>query len=257
MPVALPVVAGTAATAGLGTAFDTPHTDIHGFESVFKDRLADPATWIIGAGVGLGAKGAAKNLWKRNRKSVTDLKDILPKFSSYATPLYPVTDKTAGPISGAWRLGKNFVKGTAGWAGLGAVTGTVADAEGREREGIVKTFWKKLHDPKLWLASAVGHTALGAYGKVHGKLMGHLARKGGKLGATANFLKNNKFGKYVLDPTGAYSVAGMGLGVLGVPTPANALMDYADPENKAYAGLKGKFWEPDKKYKSQVQEDSF
>ena len=180
------------------------------------------------------------------------MKNILPKLSAYDLPLSSMYDKTAGPLS----LAKNFIKGTIGWTAMGAGMGAFADEEGRRKDGILKTFANQLRNPKMWLAGAAGHVGLGAYNKLHKGVMRHLVKKGGKAGKVANFLTNTTAGK-ILDPTGAYSLTGIGLGIAGIPTPANAVMDLADPDHKIYSGLKGSFWEPNKKYKSVAAADSF
>lgn len=113
-----------------------------------------------------------------------------------------------------------------------------------------------MQDPKLWLASAAAVPAMGAYNKLHNKALTHFAGKGGKTGKIAGFLKDSQIGR-VVDPTGSSILGAMGYGALGVTTPFNAVMGVGDPDNKMWSGLKGKFWDRNKKYRTPVEEDSF
>jgi hypothetical protein len=144
----------------------------------------------------------------------------------------------------------------ASWVGFGAAANTLGDTEGRKRDGILRTFTRHMQDPKLWVASAAAVPAMGAYGKIHNKALTHFEGKGGKIGKVAGFFKNNKIGQ-TIDPTGSSIIGAMGYGAIGMPTPFNAVMGVGDPDSKIWSGLKGKFWDRNKKYKTPVEEDSF
>lgn len=213
-------------------------------KNVTKSYLKDPSTYVLA----LGAAVLGKSGYKTAKKFIPGLKSAVAEF-----PIgFLDTDKTAGFLSAAAKYGKSV----AGWAGFGAATSTFGDEEGRKRDGVFNTFAKHIQNPKLWLASAAVIPAMGGYNKLHKKVLGHYATKGGKVGKVASFLKDNKVGK-VIDPTGASFTAALGYGALGITTPYNAIMGISDVDSKVWSGLKGKFWEPNKKYKTPVEEDSF
>lgn len=319
---------------------NTAHTDAHGFSNVFWEKMKDPTSWIVGAGVGYagkrGVKGMKNMLTAPKAASLQDVSDILDKVACLLdVPEY--ADKKAGVVTagiakllanagswltrrfgskvvaesaakgvakgaakagaeaaekgvsakffqhpvdwlfgkaspeaiaardalekggaavakpGLWGKTKGFAKGTAGFAAFGAGMDTFSDEEGRARDGVASTFVKHLRNPKLWLTSAVGNAAFHTYGGVHKKVMGHLAKKPGVVGKTADFLRNTRAGRLV-DPTSVMSIGSIGAGIAGIPTPANLAFEAGDPDSKLYSGLKGKFWEPNKKYKSPINE---
>ena len=315
---------------------DTAHTDAHGFSNVFWEKMKDPTSWIVGAGVGYagkrGAKGVKNMFTAPKAASLQDVSDILDKVAGlldahgYADKRAVgvpgiakllskagswLTRKLGGKVvaegaakgaakagaevaekgvsakffqhpidwlfgkaspeaiaardalekggeavakkPGLWGRTKSFAKGTAGFAAFGAGMDTFADEEGRARDGVAGTFVKHLRNPKLWLTSAVGNAAFHTYGGVHKKVMGHLAKKQGMVGTTANFLRNTRAGR-LIDPTSVMSIGSIGAGIAGIPTPANLAFEAGDPDSKLYSGLKGKFWEPNKKYKSPINE---
>lgn len=230
---ASPAIAGTMGMAALETALDKDHTEVHGFKDVFIDKLKDPMTIASGTVMGFGTK---KGIGK-----------LANKFSKAAS-LYDldlISDKSAG-----------FLGNTAFFAGMGALTSTMGDKESRQRRGTVNTFLDKMRDPKLWLASAAGSGLMHAYTPMHNAAINSMASKSGIVGKVGRAL-NTKAGK-MLDPTAAFSIGSMGLSMAGIPTPYDTISKHvADPNSKLYSGLKGKFWNKAKTYKSPVREDSF
>lgn len=230
---AAPAAAGIAGNAALETALDKDHTEVHGFGNVFMDKVKDPMTLASGTFIGFGTK-----------KGLGKLANRFSKAASLAD-LNLISDKNAG-----------FLGNTAFFAGMGALTSTLGDKESRQRIGTVNTLLDKVRDPKLWLASGAGAGLMHVYTPIHNAAINDMAGKSGIVGKVGRAL-NSKAGK-MLDPTAAFSIGSMGLGMAGVPTPYDMISRHvSDPNSKLYSGLKGRFWNKTKSYKSPVREDSF
>ena len=219
-------------------------------ESAAKGAAEGVAKGAVKAGAEAAEKGVGAKLFKN------PIDWLFGKASPEAIAARDALEKGGEAVvkkPGLWGRTKSFAKGTAGFAAFGAGMDTFADEEGRARDGVAGTFVKHLRNPKLWLTSAVGNAAFHTYGGVHKKVMGHFAKKPGMVGKTADFLRNTRAGR-IIDPTSVMSIGSIGAGIAGIPTPANLAFEAGDPDSKLYSGLKGKFWEPNKKYKSPINE---
>lgn len=233
---------------------DKDHTDVHGFAKTFKHKMTDPRTWIAGTVAGYTGKGMLKGAGKSLSSGMGKLRgafngtaNALEK-AAYADLSFFDFDK----MSGIGSLGKSALMNALFMAGAG----TLGDKESRDRIGIANTFANRFRDPKLWLASTAVGGAMKGYEHLHGKAIKGLAAKSGIKGTVGRAL-NSKVGK-ILDPTGTSMLAFAVYPMAGIPVPANYVWEKVGmPDSELYSGLKGRFWDRAKSYKSPVVKDSF